>query len=356
MTTGLLDKLNSNIGILIIGHGSRNTYAVNEFAELVDSLRSFFPSSIAVEYGYLEFSLPTIADALDNLRNKKITKVIAIPAMLFAAGHAKNDIPASLKSYSKKTGLEIIYGRELGIDNLMISAAAERIQEAIELRVNSRIPIHETLLVVVGRGSSDPDANSNVCKITRMLVESHGFGWGETVFSGVTFPLVDPGLRQVVKLQFPRIVIFPYFLFSGVLVSRIRKHVQLVASKYPNIEFIQAKYLGKHSKVVETFLARINDTFEGNTSMNCSVCKYRSDLFGFENHVGLPQLSHHHHVEGSMQACTLCEDECTGECESLPKNLLDDHDHDHDHGRIPYPHEQHPFGPVTLPSSKDTKI
>ena len=34
----------------------------------------------------------------------------------------------------------------------------------------------------------DPDANSNVAKVTRMLVEGFGFGWGETVYSGVTFP------------------------------------------------------------------------------------------------------------------------------------------------------------------------
>ena len=46
------------------------------------------------------------------------------------------------------------------------------------------MPLSETLLVVVGRGSSDPDANSNVAKVTRMLVEGFGFGWGETVYSG----------------------------------------------------------------------------------------------------------------------------------------------------------------------------
>lgn len=46
--------------------------------------------------------------------------------------------------------------------------------------------------MVVGRGSSDPDANSNVSKVTRMLVEGFGFGWGETVYSGVTFPWWSP--------------------------------------------------------------------------------------------------------------------------------------------------------------------
>ena len=32
--------------------------------------------------------------------------------------------------------------------------------------------------------------------------------------------------------------------------------------------------------------------------MNCALCKYREQVLGFEAEVGLPQESHHHHVEG----------------------------------------------------------
>ena len=88
---------------------------------------------------------------------------------------------------------------------------------------------------MVGRGSSDPDANSNVSKITRMIVEGIGLGWGETVFSGVTFPLVEPGLKNVVRLGYKNIIIFPYFLFSGVLVTRIKRQSDLVAINNPHV-------------------------------------------------------------------------------------------------------------------------
>ncbi len=342
MTKTVLHKLDPSIGILIVGHGSRNLLAIKEFAILANSIKASFPG-IPFEYGYLEFARPIISEALDRLKNKSIKKIIAIPAMLFAAGHAKNDIPALLNSYGEKNGIEIIYGRELGINNLMISAAGQRINESI--KAASSHPISETLLVVVGRGSSDPDANSNVSKITRLLVEGIGFGWGQTVYSGVTFPLVKPGLRNLVKLGFGRIIVFPYFLFSGVLVSRIRKQTKEIASENPNIEFLNANYLGAHPLVIETFLERVNEVFSGDNSMNCSLCKYRSDLLGFEKEVGLPQISHHHHVEG-IESCTLCESECTSECELIEKT-----NNEHEHARLPYPHSNHPFGPVTLHSS-----
>ena len=349
------------IGVLICGHGSRNRQAVGEFAQLAEGLRAQLPG-VPVEYGYLEFARPILRDGLESLRAQGVQRVLAVPGMLFAAGHAKNDIPSVLNTYSAETGLRIDYGRELGVDLSMIQAAGARIREALDAsdaaaadRGEVPVPLSDTLLVVVGRGSSDPDANSNVSKVARMLVEGFGFGWGETVYSGVTFPLVEPGLRHAVKLGFRRIVVFPYFLFSGVLVSRIRQHTQLVAADHPELDFVEASYLGDHQLVINTFLERVREVVRGDTQMNCSLCKYRAQVLGFETEVGAPQQSHHHHVEGLVEACTLCEHECTGACQpdGIPIPLGGHtHDHHHEHGHshthAPYPHADHPLGPRTL--------
>tara|TARA_B100000029_G_scaffold464398_1_gene498339 strand:+ start:1739 stop:2836 length:1098 start_codon:yes stop_codon:yes gene_type:complete len=352
-----LHDLENRLGILICGHGSRNRLAIDEFAKLASRLKSKLPA-IPVEYGYLEFARPTIRTSLDRLQEQSVDRVIALPAMLFAAGHVKNDIPALLNKYSHETGLTINYGRELGINNSMVSAAAARVQETLE--ASSDCPNSETLLVVVGRGSSDPDANANVSKITRMLVEGFGFGWGETVYSGVTFPLVEPGLRQLVRLGFRRIIVFPYFLFSGVLVSRIRMHTKKVADDFPQIQFLNASYLDSHPLVIETFKDRFEEVLVGNNLMNCALCKYRSSLVGFESEVSLTQTSHHHHVEGLQESCMLCESECTGECEKEGLGVFKDHLQEdshqiHDHEHYPYPNADHPLGPKTLLTHRETK-
>ena len=363
----LKSEFDNNIGILICGHGSRNKLAIKEFEELTKFIQKRYPNTY-VEYGFLEFAKPSITEGLDKLRSHSIKKVIAIPAMLFAAGHVKNDIPSLLISYAKKTKIEIIYGRELGINNLMISAACERVREVINN--NNKIKPEQSLLVVVGRGSSDPDANSNVTKITRMVVEGLGLGWGETVFSGVTFPLVEPGLRNIVKLGYKNIIIFPYFLFSGVLVTRIKRQKDLVAKDNPKFSFLEAKYLSSHPHVVDTFVERIEEIVSDkkNNFMNCSLCKYRSNLYGFEREVGLLQESHHDHVDGLGMSCDLCESECNGACENESQVINENQDqsnsdslqtisdHDHSHGHLHthknslYPNSKHPLGPVTLRS------
>ena len=360
-----------SLGVLVCGHGSRNRLAVDEFASLAHQLRHRLVG-VPLEYGYLEFARPILRDGLEALRQQGVRHVLAVPAMLFAAGHAKNDIPSVLNTYAAETGLRIDYGRELGVDLKMIQAAAARVRSCLDgadaaarAAGRSPVPLHDTLLVVVGRGSSDPDANSNVSKVTRMLVEGFGFGWGETLYSGVTFPLVEPGLRQVVKLGYRRLVVFPYFLFSGVLVSRIRQHSERVAADHPDLEVLQASYLGDHPLVLDTFGERVAEVLRGDTNMNCSLCKYRAQVLGFEREVGAPQHSHHHHVEGLVESCQLCERECTGACQpdGVPLPVGDhshDHAHSHDHSHehahshhAPYPHADHPLGPRTLRRSAE---
>ena len=160
--------MSEKLGVMLCGHGSRDADAVREFAVLSEHLKRRLPQ-YPVEYGYLEFATPIIRTGLDKLREQGVNRVLAVPGMLFAAGHAKNDIPSVLNTYAAQNELRIDYGKELGIDPKMMRAAADRVQEALDA-AGPGVPLHETLLVVVGRGASDPDANSNVSKVTRLSV------------------------------------------------------------------------------------------------------------------------------------------------------------------------------------------
>ena len=335
---------------MVCGHGSRDAGAVAEFERLSVAIRER-AGGIPVEYGFLEFATPVIRDGLGKLAEQRVTDVLAVPGMLFAAGHAKNDIPSVLNTWAAGAeGIEIRYGRELAIDLKMLRAAADRIDEALGA-AGRGVPLEETLLVVVGRGASDPDANSTVAKVMRMLWEGFGFGWGETAYSGVTFPLVEPALEHATKLGYRRIIVFPYFLFTGVLVRRIYDYTDIVAARHPDIEFIKAPYLNDHPMVIETFMERIDEIRHGDNNMNCQLCKYREQVLGFEAEVGLAQESHHHHVEGigTGEAHAHDHGHNEGHNHGRDHNHGDDHHgQGHDHGHHPYPHADHPLGPRTL--------
>lgn len=396
-------------GVMICGHGSRSQAAVDEFKVLAEKLPAYLPDEWMTDYGYLEFANPVIRDGLDNLRNSGSERILAVPGMLFAAMHSKNDIPTVLNTYAAKHGINVSYGRELGVDPKMVAAAGARIQEAVD-RANSEngvVPMHETCLVVIGRGASDPDANANVAKIARLLWEGMGFGWCETGYSGVTFPLVGPCLEHTAKLGYRRIIVFPYFLFTGILIDRIYGFTDQVAARHPGTEFVKAGYLNDHPKVLETFAERILEQTGKNPPPNCGtcayreqilsvgegghthisaedraahpafsdtppptcvMCKYRTEVLGFEAEVGAVQESHHHHVEGqgasapgsNVEDCALCEHFCTGECRlHMADHHHHHHHHDHHHGdghhhhhHAEYPHADHPLGPESARSKK----
>ena len=330
---------------MVCGHGSRDEGAVAEFEKLAVAIRER-ADGIPVEYGFLEFATPVIKDGLGKLVDQGVDDILAVPGMLFAAGHAKNDIPSVLNTWAAGNDvIDIRYGRELAIDLKMLKAAADRIQEALD-EAGGDVPVEETLLVVVGRGASDPDANSNVAKVMRMLWEGFGFGWGETAYSGVTFPLVEPGLEHAAKLGYRRIVVFPYFLFTGVLVRRIYDYTDAVAARHPDIEFITAPYLNDHPMVIETFMERIDEIRRGENNMNCQLCKYREQVLGFEAEVGLAQESHHHHVEGIGTGNAHGHDHDHDHAHGHGHDHS--HGHDHDHHHHPYPHADHPLGPKTM--------
>jgi len=307
--------MDSDIGVMICGHGSRDVEAIDEFGRLAVHLRARLPE-YAVDSGYLEFAKPIIRTGLDALKAKGVKRIVAVPGMLFAAGHVKNDLPWEINSFAADNpAIDVRFGRELSIDPKLLAAAAERIAEA-EAKGAPGIERAETLLLVVGRGTNDPDANSNIAKVARMLWEGMGFGWTEIAFSGVATPLVDKALARCVRLGYRRIIVFPYFLFTGILVKRIYDWTREAAKAHPDIEFIEAPYLNDHPLVLDSFVERVRETLDGIPAMNCQLCKYREQMVGYEAAVGAVQAGHHHHVRG------IGTDADAGH----------GHDHDHDHG------------------------
>jgi len=284
----------TDTAVLLCGHGSRDPEAIEEFELAAAALR---PRLHGFDFatGYLEFARPTIRDGLALLAARGARRILAIPGMLFAGSHVKNDLPWEMNSFiAENPDIDVRLGRDLGIDPKLLQAAADRIAVAAD----ARIPRAETLLVVVGRGTNDPDANSNITKLARMLWEGMGLGWAEAAFSGVAHPRVDAALARAARLGFRRIIVFPYFLFTGVLIKRIYSQTDTVAALFPEIDFVKALYLRDHEGVLGAFCDRVGELQDGQPAMNCQLCKYRTQIIGYEPDAGAPQAGHHHHVRG----------------------------------------------------------
>lgn len=328
-------------GIMVCGHGSRDKGAEREFSLVAEGLRKRFPE-LPVEYGFLEFSAPNIHMGLDALKAQGVDEIFAVPGMLFAATHAKNDIPSVLTTYEDDSeALQVHYGSELGLHSTMIDAFQARIYES--LGIDPAAPpesLYDTMLVVVGRGTSDTMANAEVSKLTRIVNENMGFGWADTVYSGVTYPSVGAGLERLVKLGFKKIVVAPYFLFTGRLIKRIYGYVDRLEGMFPDVEFIQTPYLSDHEKVIDAFEFRVKEIMNGALPSENLMSSFKRRLAAGEVDV------HHHHAEFKPDT----KDSAHQHAHSHDHQHTHDHDHDHSHGHSHgvYQHIGHPLGPRTM--------
>jgi sirohydrochlorin cobaltochelatase len=289
-------KKGAGPALLIVGHGSRDPRGAREFHELVALARECNPS-LSVEGGFIELSRPPISECVNRLAGGGARIIAAVPLMLLAAGHAKDDIPATLvreKMSHPEVGFE--YGRALGIRPELLELMDEKISAVVPEEEKE-----ETAVLVVGRGSSDPDANSDLFKVSRLFYEGRPYPMVETAYVSMTPPSVNEGLKRLKRLGAKKIAVFSYFLFTGVLEERIRNQSEEFTGKNPELAISYAGYFGPHEKVVDLVMDRYREAVGGDIRMNCDVCVHRVALPGFEEKVGAPATPHYHPSEPSHE-------------------------------------------------------
>ncbi|UQZ85782.1 Sirohydrochlorin cobaltochelatase [Paenibacillus konkukensis] len=297
--------------VLFVGHGSKDAEGNEEVREFVRTIAGEMDQQL-VETCFLEFESPTIAQGIERCVRQGASQIAIVPITLFSAGHAKIHIPAAIdEAKLRYPSVQFTYGRPIGVHEQVLDILASRLESAgaaagLELTGSPELEpeLEHTAVLVVGRGSSDADANSDLFKISRLFWEKLKVKWVETAFIGVTAPLVDEGIERCLKLGARRVVILPYFLFTGVLIKRMEAMLTQFSEKYPGHQFMLADYFGFHPNLRHILRERALEAVQGETKMNCDMCQYRL--------AAMEHIDHHHHH---------------------------DHDHDHHHHDHHHSHE-----------------
>jgi cobalt/nickel transport system ATP-binding protein len=264
--------------LLIVGHGSRSAAGVAEYWDLARAVTGSAPE-LDVGCGFIELAAPDLDTAVDRLVQRGARSVVAVPLVLLGAGHMKNDGPAALhRGRHRHPGVHFAYARHLGLHPLVLAVAEDRIRAA----VGDADPA-ATAVVVVGRGSSDPDANADLYKVARLLWDSRGLAMVEPAFVSLAQPGVPAALDRCRLLGATRIVVVPYFLFTGILVDRIEAQARAWAAAHPDVDARPGPHLGADPRIARLVVDRYREALAGDAHMNCDLCVYRHPLPGYEH-------------------------------------------------------------------------
>jgi sirohydrochlorin cobaltochelatase len=274
--------------LLLAAHGTRDQAGVAAFHALAGRVGELAGrDGTRVAGGFIELSAPPLRDAVATLVNGIPARMVAVPLTLSAAGHAKGDIPAALaRERTRHPGLRWTYARPLG--------PHPRLVELLDARVAAVGGDAAPAVLIVGRGSTDPDANADVVKTARLLWEGRDYPLAETAFASLARPGVAEGLERCRLLGARQIVVARYFLFPGVLPDRVAEQAAEYAAAHPGLDIRCADVLGDCDEIAALICERYHEALAGDIRMNCDMCVYRISMPGFEHRVGEPQHPHDH--------------------------------------------------------------
>jgi sirohydrochlorin cobaltochelatase len=281
-----VDSIGTSEGLLLVAHGSRCVQSELEMHELAGLVSAALPD-VVVEPGFLEMSDPPAGAVVDRMVRRGVSTITVLPLVLLGAGHAKSDVPAViLEARSRHPGIEILFGSPLGVSREPVSLLGS----AIVASGGGGLP-----LLVIARGTSDPDANSDAHKAARLLAEWSGAPFVHVGFSGVTGPSVPEAAAVFGRLHLDRVAVAWWYLCHGKLIEDGRSALGAVASDY-GIEFVDAGHLGPAPELVPLVVARYHQARGGQPSVNCDTCAYRAPWPGREDRVGQALGVGHSHL------------------------------------------------------------
>ncbi|EQA44888.1 sirohydrochlorin cobaltochelatase [Leptospira broomii serovar Hurstbridge str. 5399] len=278
MTSSRSDKL----GLLIVGHGSREPRSNQEFERFVGEYSLHRPD-LEIRHAYIELAQPEFKIKLREFAQTNST-IIVLPLFLFSAGHTKNDIPLVLDEVGKEfPTVKLIPTNCIGVHPTMLELLHTRASDIINKKEG--IP-KKRGVIIVSRGSSDADANSEFYKLVRLFEESNEYSFVIPSFVGITKPLLSDSLEVAAKLRPEELLILPYFLFGGRLIRSIEEKVELFTDKFPWIKSSLAPHFGSNPSIFKILNDRIKEAVAGIGVLPCATCEYREQLPGLASKVG----------------------------------------------------------------------
>jgi sirohydrochlorin ferrochelatase len=136
--------------LLIVAHGTASAAGSATTDRLVDAVRAARPGT-TVDLAFLDVAHPRLPGVLDE------RPTIAVPLLLSTGYHVQSDIPAAVAPYPA-----VRVARHLGPHPLLVDALVDR------------LPPGDGAVVLVGAGSSRPEARAELDETGRLLAQRLG--------------------------------------------------------------------------------------------------------------------------------------------------------------------------------------
>jgi sirohydrochlorin cobaltochelatase len=319
--------------LLLVGHGSRNRDGNKEILHFAAQWRERHPGW-RIEVCFIEHAEVLLDEGLNRAAGNA-KKVVVIPFILNAAGHVKMELPHAVEeARARHPGVEFQVVRHLGMGREIFEVLQGQLDRLMK-QLDMPDPC-TTGVILLGRGSSDAGANGELAKMARWIFEDNDHELVDIAFTGVTWPRLETAVQRQVKLGMTQVAIVPVYLFTGVLMERIKAQAERLQRQYPQVAFALGTHFGFDKGIFDLLDAKVGgDELPEGSLLECDGCKYRlaaeDEHLHDHSHTATHDHGHEHgHAHGG------CGHQHGGK-----------HDHDHGHGHCHghnHSHDHHSHG------------
>src|SRR5258707_1142676 len=121
----------SSLGVVVVGHGSREPAANAELEALVAAWSATRPGR-AVSLGYVELARPLVDDTLERVARSRPERIVVVPYFL-TAGRLVDKLRAQLEAFAARyPWIQLRLAAHLGAADPLFAVMDERIRELLE--------------------------------------------------------------------------------------------------------------------------------------------------------------------------------------------------------------------------------
>jgi sirohydrochlorin cobaltochelatase len=250
----------NSVGILLVGHGTRNLAGQREFLELFE----LFAACVAphpAKAAFLELAQPDIRQSIEELHRAGAKQVLVVPAILFTAGHAESDIPSAVRDSLAALGMECI-GQTAALECSpeLLELSAIRFRESVcdqDCATGcSGKYCRDSSWLLIGRGSSSQSATEKAREFGRLRRQLTPTAFAQTAFIHGQLPTVDKALDEFAFNRSARVVVQPHLLFSGLLMQQLKGQVEERQQRFPLQQWILTSTLGADGRLAQLLADR----------------------------------------------------------------------------------------------------
>ncbi|MBI1905283.1 MAG: sirohydrochlorin chelatase [Rhodocyclales bacterium] len=246
--------MSGEVTVLLVGHGSQRQAGNDEILRFAAACRARHPGR-RIEACFIEHAEVLLEAGLDRAA-RGARRVVLVPLILNAAGHVKGDLPDALVSARERhPAVDFVCTPHLGMGREVFAVLRARL--AGLMRELDEPDPRTTGVIVLGRGSSDADANGELARMARWLFEAGEHDLVDLAFTGVTWPRLETVVQRQARLGMTQIAVVPVYLFTGVLIERIGAQVERLRRQYPGVAFALGSHFGFDPAIAALVDARI---------------------------------------------------------------------------------------------------